>query len=222
MRSPRSVHAKLNCVDCHAAMAEMPHPRARVRIRPRAHRRAGRASAAGATSPTTPRRSTACTRPRWRAAIGPRRSASTATARTTSRSRPRRARSSRRPAPSATAASPPPTRRACTAAPSRRATPTCPVCTDCHRAHDIAGPRTTAWELRTPEMCGALPHQHGDDGEVRAVDQRPRDVPLGLPRQDGVAPRAPGHGGHRARSWRGASTATASTTSRRRAIRSRR
>jgi hypothetical protein len=29
-----------------------------------------------------------------------------------------------------------------------------PVCTDCHHAHDIAGPRQAAWELRTPEMCG--------------------------------------------------------------------
>ncbi len=29
-----------------------------------------------------------------------------------------------------------------------------PACTDCHRAHDIAGPRKTEWELQTPEMCG--------------------------------------------------------------------
>jgi predicted CXXCH cytochrome family protein len=30
-----------------------------------------------------------------------------------------------------------------------------PVCTDCHRAHDIGGPRQVAWELRTPELCGS-------------------------------------------------------------------
>jgi len=30
-----------------------------------------------------------------------------------------------------------------------------PVCTDCHHTHDVAGPRQTAWELRTPEMCGS-------------------------------------------------------------------
>jgi hypothetical protein len=29
-----------------------------------------------------------------------------------------------------------------------------PVCTDCHRAHDIAGPHQEKWELRTPDMCG--------------------------------------------------------------------
>jgi predicted CXXCH cytochrome family protein len=30
-----------------------------------------------------------------------------------------------------------------------------PVCTDCHHAHDVAGPRSTQWELRTPELCGS-------------------------------------------------------------------
>jgi hypothetical protein len=30
-----------------------------------------------------------------------------------------------------------------------------PVCTDCHRSHDVGGPRQSAWELRTPEMCGS-------------------------------------------------------------------
>jgi predicted CXXCH cytochrome family protein len=30
-----------------------------------------------------------------------------------------------------------------------------PVCTDCHHAHDAAGPRQQAWELRTPELCGS-------------------------------------------------------------------
>jgi predicted CXXCH cytochrome family protein len=29
-----------------------------------------------------------------------------------------------------------------------------PVCTDCHRAHDIADPRTGALSLRTAEICG--------------------------------------------------------------------
>jgi predicted CXXCH cytochrome family protein len=29
-----------------------------------------------------------------------------------------------------------------------------PVCTDCHRSHDIASPRTEAWKLSTPETCG--------------------------------------------------------------------
>jgi hypothetical protein len=29
-----------------------------------------------------------------------------------------------------------------------------PVCTDCHRGHDIADPRGGAWLLKTPEMCG--------------------------------------------------------------------
>jgi predicted CXXCH cytochrome family protein len=29
-----------------------------------------------------------------------------------------------------------------------------PVCTDCHRAHDIADPRDGALAMRTPEICG--------------------------------------------------------------------
>lgn len=29
-----------------------------------------------------------------------------------------------------------------------------PVCTDCHRAHDIGGPHQQQWELLTPELCG--------------------------------------------------------------------
>jgi len=29
-----------------------------------------------------------------------------------------------------------------------------PVCTDCHRAHNIADPRSTAWLLDTPALCG--------------------------------------------------------------------
>ena len=30
-----------------------------------------------------------------------------------------------------------------------------PTCVDCHHAHDVAGPRKTEWELRSPEMCGS-------------------------------------------------------------------
>ena len=29
-----------------------------------------------------------------------------------------------------------------------------PVCTDCHRSHDIGGPHQAAWDLSTPDMCG--------------------------------------------------------------------
>jgi predicted CXXCH cytochrome family protein len=29
-----------------------------------------------------------------------------------------------------------------------------PVCTDCHRSHDIADPRSMTWLLKTPELCG--------------------------------------------------------------------
>ena len=50
--------------------------------------------------------------------------------------------------------------------------------------------------------------------EVRAVDERPQHLPVGLPRQDRVAAQPPGHAGHRRRSWRAAPTATACTTSR--------
>jgi len=28
-----------------------------------------------------------------------------------------------------------------------------PVCTDCHRAHDISDPRVTSWIVKTPELC---------------------------------------------------------------------
>ncbi|MBP1635256.1 MAG: cytochrome family protein [Acidobacteria bacterium] len=30
-----------------------------------------------------------------------------------------------------------------------------PTCTDCHRAHDVAGPHAPGWRLRSPELCGA-------------------------------------------------------------------
>jgi predicted CXXCH cytochrome family protein len=29
-----------------------------------------------------------------------------------------------------------------------------PACTDCHHAHDIADPRTGAWRVQTPDLCG--------------------------------------------------------------------
>ena len=29
-----------------------------------------------------------------------------------------------------------------------------PVCTDCHRTHDVAGPQRGDWDLKTPDMCG--------------------------------------------------------------------
>jgi predicted CXXCH cytochrome family protein len=28
-----------------------------------------------------------------------------------------------------------------------------PTCTDCHRSHDIAGPRAPGWRLKSPELC---------------------------------------------------------------------
>ena len=34
------------------------------------------------------------------------------------------------------------------------ATADVPVCTDCHRSHDIGGPHQQQWELQTPELCG--------------------------------------------------------------------
>jgi hypothetical protein len=33
--------------------------------------------------------------------------------------------------------------------------PDVPTCTDCHRAHDILDPRSGAWRLRSPQMCGS-------------------------------------------------------------------
>jgi predicted CXXCH cytochrome family protein len=29
-----------------------------------------------------------------------------------------------------------------------------PTCADCHRAHDVGGPRKSEWDLKSPEMCG--------------------------------------------------------------------
>jgi predicted CXXCH cytochrome family protein len=30
-----------------------------------------------------------------------------------------------------------------------------PVCNDCHRTHDVAGPREVDWRLKTPQLCGS-------------------------------------------------------------------
>ena len=38
-----------------------------------------------------------------------------------------------------------------------------PVCTDCHRAHDIADPRATLFKQQTPGMCGRC---HADEGRM--------------------------------------------------------
>ncbi|HEX4826163.1 MAG TPA: cytochrome c3 family protein [Candidatus Polarisedimenticolaceae bacterium] len=37
--------------------------------------------------------------------------------------------------------------------------PDVPVCTDCHRAHDISDPRVESWIVKTPELCA---HCHTD------------------------------------------------------------
>lgn len=38
--------------------------------------------------------------------------------------------------------------------------PDVPVCTGCHRAHDIEDPRTASFKLHTPQLCGDC---HGDE-----------------------------------------------------------
>ena len=35
-----------------------------------------------------------------------------------------------------------------------------PVCTDCHRSHDVAGPHDQSWLVRTPQLCGKC---HADE-----------------------------------------------------------
>jgi len=42
----------------------------------------------------------------------------------------------------------------------REDNPDVPVCTDCHRAHDVVDPRSTAFRLREPTMCGGC---HADE-----------------------------------------------------------
>jgi hypothetical protein len=39
-----------------------------------------------------------------------------------------------------------------------------PVCTDCHRTHDIAGPHQEQWNLQAPDMCGRC---HADEGLMK-------------------------------------------------------
>ena len=39
-----------------------------------------------------------------------------------------------------------------------------PVCTDCHRSHDIGGPHQQTWDLGTPDMCGRC---HADEGLMK-------------------------------------------------------
>ncbi len=39
-----------------------------------------------------------------------------------------------------------------------------PVCTDCHRSHDVAGPHDQGWLVRTPQMCGNC---HADERRMK-------------------------------------------------------
>jgi nitrate/TMAO reductase-like tetraheme cytochrome c subunit len=39
-----------------------------------------------------------------------------------------------------------------------------PVCTDCHRSHDVAGPHDESWLVRTPQMCGNC---HADEKRMK-------------------------------------------------------
>lgn len=39
-----------------------------------------------------------------------------------------------------------------------------PVCTDCHRSHEISGPHQLQWELRTPQLCGNC---HADEARMK-------------------------------------------------------
>ena len=68
-----------------------------------------------------------------------------------------------------------------------------PVCTDCHRSHDIGGPHQQQWELRTRRALRPLSRRRDADEEVRPLDGRPAHLPRGLSRQDGLATPAPGH-----------------------------
>src|SRR6516165_8010637 len=62
-----------------------------------------------------------------------------------------------------------------------------PVCTDCHHAHDVAGPKQPDWELRTPEMCGSchankfttyLSDFHGKTASLRRNQNTPATGPV--------------------------------------------
>jgi predicted CXXCH cytochrome family protein len=39
-----------------------------------------------------------------------------------------------------------------------------PVCTDCHRSHDVAGPHDQGWLVRTPQTCGTC---HADEKRMK-------------------------------------------------------
>lgn len=39
-----------------------------------------------------------------------------------------------------------------------------PVCTDCHRSHDIGGPHQQQWGLSTPDLCGRC---HADESRMK-------------------------------------------------------
>jgi hypothetical protein len=39
-----------------------------------------------------------------------------------------------------------------------------PVCTDCHRSHDVAGPHDQSWLVRTPQLCGKC---HADEKRMK-------------------------------------------------------
>ncbi len=39
-----------------------------------------------------------------------------------------------------------------------------PVCTDCHRSHDIADPKSRKWQLTTPDACGRC---HADETRMK-------------------------------------------------------
>jgi len=39
-----------------------------------------------------------------------------------------------------------------------------PVCNDCHRTHDVAGPREADWRLKTPELCASC---HGNEALMK-------------------------------------------------------
>jgi predicted CXXCH cytochrome family protein len=39
-----------------------------------------------------------------------------------------------------------------------------PVCTDCHRSHDVAGPHDQGWLVRTPQMCADC---HADEQRMK-------------------------------------------------------
>ena len=90
--------------------------------------------------------------------------------------------------------------------------PDVPVCTDCHRAHDVADPRAGALSLRTAETLRPLPHRPEADEALRALHQRRRDLPGRLPRHGGDAPEGQ-EGEGRPPGGRAAPTATACTTS---------